>query len=131
MKSSLNHTYRSIWSEALNAWVAVSELTSAKGKRSGSSILNALLTANAGDHTNRNHKLHLKPLAIAVVYCFALNAQANPIGAQIVNGVATISQSANTLTVTNSPMPSSTGKASPSTAEKPPASSSSLPPAPY
>jgi hypothetical protein len=30
---SLNHIYRSIWFEALNAWVAVSELASAKGKR--------------------------------------------------------------------------------------------------
>lgn len=29
----MNHIYRSIWFEALNAWVAVSELTRAKGKR--------------------------------------------------------------------------------------------------
>src|SRR3989338_7221672 len=105
MKSSLNHIYRSIWSEVLNAWVAVSELTSSKGKRSGSSVLNAVLTdsaINAGKPASR--KLGIKLVALALAYCFTLNAaQANPVGAQVVNGTAVISQIGNTLTVTNSP----------------------------
>ena len=32
----MNKSYRSIWNEALGAWVAASELTSARGKRSSS-----------------------------------------------------------------------------------------------
>lgn len=31
----MNKTYRSVWNHALGAWVAVSELTTARGKRSG------------------------------------------------------------------------------------------------
>ena len=51
-----------------------------------------------------DRKLCLKPIVFAVAYCFALNAaQANPIGAQVVNGTASINQNSNTLTVTNSP----------------------------
>ena len=46
-KSPPNHIFRTIWSEVLNAWVAVSELASAKGKRSGSSDLKKTLAANA------------------------------------------------------------------------------------
>jgi len=30
---SLNRIYRTIWSEALNAWIAVSELVKSHGKR--------------------------------------------------------------------------------------------------
>ncbi|MBU1214052.1 MAG: ESPR domain-containing protein, partial [Gammaproteobacteria bacterium] len=37
MHSSLNHIFRTIWSEVLGAWIAVSELTKTRGKRSGSS----------------------------------------------------------------------------------------------
>jgi len=44
---SLNHIFRTIWSEVLSAWVAVSELASAKGKRSGSSALNTARVASA------------------------------------------------------------------------------------
>ena len=105
-KSSLNHIFRTIWSEVLNAWVAVSELVSAKGKRSASSALKKALTTNAAhasNPANRNDGFRVKPLALAVIFCFSAQAQANPIGAQIVNGTATISQTGNTLTVTNSP----------------------------
>ena len=34
----MNKSYRSIWNESLGAWVAASEITSARGKRSGSSV---------------------------------------------------------------------------------------------
>ena len=146
MKASLNHIFRSIWSDALNTWVAVSEITSAKGKRSKSCILNAAaLAENESESGNlaklrgsgifcgsdlpvtnvfikliatgrslppglhRLQRLHfqlrngIKPIALALACCFSLHAQANPVGAQVVSGTASINQSGNLLTVTNSP----------------------------
>ncbi len=47
-KSSLNQTYRLIWSEVNNAWVAVSELTRARGKRSGAAVSVALVIGMLG-----------------------------------------------------------------------------------
>jgi filamentous hemagglutinin family protein len=106
MKASLNHIFRTIWSDALNTWVAVSEITSAKGKRSGSCVLNAATLADndseAGNLVKRN-RLRFKPIAITLACCFSLNAQANPIGAQVANGTASFNQSGNLLTITNSP----------------------------
>ncbi|MBC7393167.1 MAG: hypothetical protein H7340_07520, partial [Variovorax sp.] len=32
----MNTSYRSVWNHALGAWVAVSEVTRSRGKRSGS-----------------------------------------------------------------------------------------------
>ncbi len=107
MKASLNHIFRTIWSDALNTWVAVSELTSAKGKRSGSCVLSAAALADnessSGNFAKRNRRLRCKPIAIALACCFSLSAQANPIGAQVVNGTVNINQSGNLLTVTNTP----------------------------
>ncbi|HSW20371.1 MAG TPA: ESPR domain-containing protein [Ramlibacter sp.] len=34
----MNRSYRSIWNEALGAWVAASEITSANGKRSKAGV---------------------------------------------------------------------------------------------
>lgn len=101
MKNSLNHVFHTIWSDALNTWVAVSELTSAKGKRSGSSVLG--VAALAGNFSKREKRLRLAPVFIALACCYGLSAQANPIGAQVVNGTAAISQVGSVLTVTNTP----------------------------
>lgn len=43
----MNSTYRSIWNESLGAWVAASELCSARGKKSTRSVLAAGLLATA------------------------------------------------------------------------------------
>lgn len=40
----MNTTYRSLWNESLGAWVAASELTCARGKRSGSCVTAGALT---------------------------------------------------------------------------------------
>ena len=103
----MNHIFRSIWSEALNTWVAVSEITMAKGKRSKSCVLNAAELAEndseSGNFAKRNKRLRLKPLFVALACCYGLSAQANPTGAQIVSGSASINQNGNLLTVTNTP----------------------------
>jgi len=106
MKASLNHIFRTIWSEALNTWVAVSELTPAKGK-SRSCVLNAAALAEndseSGNIAKSKTRLRLKPLIFALACSFTLQAQANPTGAQVVSGTANIKQSGNLLTVYNSP----------------------------
>ncbi|MBR7901672.1 ESPR domain-containing protein [Burkholderia multivorans] len=40
----MNRTYRSIWNEALGAWVAASELDSARGKPNKSAVVKAVAT---------------------------------------------------------------------------------------
>ncbi|MBI5005775.1 MAG: filamentous hemagglutinin N-terminal domain-containing protein [Nitrosomonadales bacterium] len=101
--NSLNRIYRTIWSEALGAWIAVSEITKAKGKRSGSALLRALRIGGVSDETDDIHSHRFKPIIIALACCFALNAQANPNGGTVVNGNASFNNSGNTLTVTNTP----------------------------
>ena len=44
----MNKSYRSIWNESLGAWVAVSELTKARGKRSKSAVALAAAVLIAG-----------------------------------------------------------------------------------
>ncbi|MDD5334120.1 MAG: filamentous hemagglutinin N-terminal domain-containing protein [Rhodoferax sp.] len=48
-------------------------------------------------------RLARKPLALALAAIFSVGAQANPSGAAVVSGSASISQSGNVLTVSNSP----------------------------
>jgi filamentous hemagglutinin family protein len=98
---SLNHIYRTIWSEALGAWIAVSEITKAKGKRSVSNLLRVIQVE--GSVAGSDHGARLKPILFAVACCFAFNAQANPMGGAVVNGQASFNTSGNTLTVTNTP----------------------------
>ena len=77
-RNSLNHTYRLVWSDANNAYVAVAENTKGRGKKS-----------RAG-------------LALCAVSLLLANAWAQtlPTGGSVVAGSASISTSTNTLTVT-------------------------------
>jgi len=100
---SLNHIYRTIWSEALGAWVAVSEITKAKGKRSVSSVLRAIRLASVAIFGGSERGARLKPVLFAIACCFVLNARANPNGGVVVNGNASFNTSGSTLTVTNTP----------------------------
>ncbi len=79
-RASLNHTYRLVWNDRTNAFVAVAETTRSRGKasRAGCALLVALGVAAAG----------------------AVGAADLPTGGQIVAGAGTISQSGNTLTIT-------------------------------
>jgi len=99
---SLNHHYRTIWSEALGAWIAVSEITKAKGKRSASSLIRSIRIDNSCRELSRSNT-RLKPILFAVACCFSINALANPVGGTVVNGHATFATIGNTLTVTNTP----------------------------
>lgn len=99
---TLNHVYRTIWSEALGAWIAVSEITKSKGKRSASSLIRSTRIDNVANEAS-SFTSKLKPILFAVAVCFACNAQANPIGGTVASGSATFSTSGNTLTVKNTP----------------------------
>ncbi|MBU1775908.1 MAG: filamentous hemagglutinin N-terminal domain-containing protein, partial [Gammaproteobacteria bacterium] len=100
---SLNHIYRTIWSDVLGTWIAVSEITRTKGKRSGACLLRALNIGGNSEETDDIHSHRFKPLVIALACCFAFNAQANPNGGVVVHGAAGFNTAGNTLTVTNTP----------------------------
>jgi filamentous hemagglutinin family protein len=99
--SSLNHIFRVIWSDALNTWIAVSELTRAKGKRSSSGINVPEKGAALSLGSLGSYKI-VKPIAFALACCFSANALANPAGYNVVGGTAGFASSNNNklLTVT-------------------------------
>jgi filamentous hemagglutinin family protein len=76
--ASMNRIYRLIWSQVLNAWVAVAENSKGRGKRSGRKLVAACLT-----------------LSTAL-------AHASPIGGQVTAGTGSISQPGSTTTITQS-----------------------------
>jgi filamentous hemagglutinin family protein len=81
-RPSLNHVYRLVWNERLNAWVAVAENVKARGKRASGALSMAVLMA-----------LGLAPATHA-----ADNA-ALPTNGQIVAGQGSINGQGNTLTI--------------------------------
>lgn len=103
MKSSLNSIFRTIWSEALGAWIAVSEITKTKGKRTSSSLIRSIRPVGSELDSASGIGGRLKPIVFAIACCFAINAHANPLGGQVINGQATFNTTGNTLTVTNTP----------------------------
>ena len=76
--ASMNRIYRLVWSQVLNAWVAVSEIARGRGKRS-------------------NRRL----IAVALSLTAAV-AQAAPSGGQVVSGAGNITQSGATTTIQQS-----------------------------
>ena len=74
----MNHIYRTIFSATLNAWVAVSELDSTGGKRSGSSP-NAVRGADEKKPRGYGLLMRLTSIVIALACCFPFDAaQAAP-----------------------------------------------------
>ncbi len=103
MNSSLNHIFRTIWSDVLGTWIVVSELARGKGKRGGSSMHRELgAVAKAGVFGSKQLPV-IKPLLLVLAVCFASGAQANPADGNVVSGQASFNTSGNTLTVTNTP----------------------------
>jgi filamentous hemagglutinin family protein len=82
-RSSINHTYRLIWSDVKNAFVAVAENVKGRGKksRSGRSLAAIVLTASCA------------------LFAGESAAQTLPTGGSVVAGSGSISQSSKVLTV--------------------------------
>ena len=79
----MNHVYRLLWNQTLNAWVAVAENVRGRGKSvSGRKLIAAALAVSG----------FIAPLALA-----------NPLNPSIANGAATFATTGNVLTVTNTP----------------------------
>ncbi|MDD2893528.1 MAG: MBG domain-containing protein [Halothiobacillaceae bacterium] len=100
---ALNKIFRTIWSEALGAWVAVSELVKSKGKSTGSSLMRVLNIGGVDAATNDIHRHRFKFATLTALCLLSFGAQANPMGGSVINGSATFNTSGNTLTVTNTP----------------------------
>ena len=84
MKNSLNRAYRLVWNELTGTYVAVAEITSARGKRA-SGALRCVATAAL--------------LALGGQAAHALDGGTLPSGASVAAGSATLSQSGNSLNV--------------------------------
>ncbi|MQM31610.1 MAG: filamentous hemagglutinin, partial [Candidatus Accumulibacter phosphatis] len=80
-RTSLNHVYRIVWSQVLDAWVAVAEITRARGK------------------TAKTSHRRLTSVVAALLSLSASLAQGAPAGGQIASGSGSISQAGTTTTV--------------------------------
>ncbi|MCX7668523.1 MAG: filamentous hemagglutinin N-terminal domain-containing protein, partial [Anaerolineae bacterium] len=103
--AGLNHTYRLIWSDLHQAFVAVAEFARARGKRASKAVpAAACLTVLAGPTTRRRQSAILSLLSTLWLgaACGATFAANLPEGGQIVAGAGSIAQSGNTMTVTQS-----------------------------
>ena len=87
----MNKTYRLIWNDFTNTWVAVSEIARARGKRASG----AVLLAAAGF-------IAVPPAPVFAAPPNPPAATALPTGGKLVAGQASIAQSAATLTITQS-----------------------------
>jgi filamentous hemagglutinin family protein len=76
----MNHIYRSIWSEAFNTWIAVSELTKGKSKSSKQTKCNSF------SYCSKTAKAVLLP----PIMLFSMTASALPTGNELVAGQATV-----------------------------------------
>ena len=88
----MNHIYRSIWNDKTGTFAAVSETAKAAGKKATSGT-------STGGHTV---VLYLKATLVAVMLAFGANAFAQPVGGVVVNGGATIQNSAGNTTINQS-----------------------------
>ncbi|OYZ26749.1 MAG: hypothetical protein B7X82_13955 [Hydrogenophilales bacterium 17-64-65] len=88
----MNHIYRSIWNDKTGTFAAVSETAKAAGKK-------ATAGTSTGGHTV---VLYLKATLVAVMLAFGANAFAQPVGGVVVNGGATIQNSAGNTTINQS-----------------------------
>ena len=83
----MNHIYRSIWNEALCAWVAVSEITKGQGKRASNRRKHAMTASPLKDWQSF-------PLLVTGLLLCSSTALALPTGDQLVAGQASVSNPA-------------------------------------
>ncbi|EOH6075812.1 autotransporter outer membrane beta-barrel domain-containing protein [Burkholderia cenocepacia] len=85
----MNHSFRSIWSEAAGCWVAVAETTRARGKRSGGASGPSQRTARkATHHATRPSPLRVAALgaALAALSAGTVHASTCGNGSAVANG---------------------------------------------
>ena len=85
----MNHSFRSIWSEAAGCWVAVAETTRARGKRSGGASGSSQRTARkTTHHATRRSPLRVAALgaALAALSVGTVHASTCGNGAAVANG---------------------------------------------
>lgn len=96
----MNRIYRLVWNDLSRTWVAVAEIVRGRGKRGSTTVGHApSLRRPAGIHGPR---VLAVSLAFIGVPAWALDAGALPTGGTVTAGSATISQTANVLTVQQS-----------------------------
>ena len=88
----MNHIYRSIWNDKTGTFAAVSETAKAAGKK----------TTGRTNTGGSALVLYLKVTSVAVMLAFGTNTTAQPVGGVVVNGGATIQNSAGNTTINQS-----------------------------
>ena len=88
----MNHIYRSIWNDKTGTFAAVSETAKAAGKK----------TTGRTNTGGSALVLYLKVTSVAVMLAFGANTTAQPVGGVVVNGGATIQNSAGNTTINQS-----------------------------
>jgi len=90
----MNHIYRSVWNEALGAWVAVSEISKGQGKRSANRRKNPMTANNVGwaspTREYESERWAMPTLLTGLLLCSS-PSWALPTGDQLVAGQATVS----------------------------------------
>ena len=93
----MNHIYRLVWNEVNRAWVAVAETVKGKGKSKGT--VGARRVARGVPSGAGRQTILALSLALIGSPAFALDLNALPTAGRVTAGCATISQTANALTV--------------------------------
>lgn len=88
----MNHIYRSIWNDKTGTFAAASETAKAAGKK----------TTGRTNTGGSALVLYLKVTSVAVMLAFGANTTAQPVGGVVVNGGATIQNSAGNTTINQS-----------------------------
>ena len=106
----MNHTYRLVWNDLINAFVAVSELTKGRGKRTSNPSPASGRGTGGEESTRIDHNTPLKLTLLAVATAAATLAQAAdplpttalPTGAQLAAGQASVAQTGTRMDITQS-----------------------------
>ena len=93
----MNKSYRTVWNEALGAWVAASEITKARGKPSKSKLAAAILTGFMG----ASPAVHAQYTGNQANYGSTTTGSAGNTGVAIGTGTSSGSRASLTSTATN------------------------------
>ena len=75
----MNKSYKSVWNEALGAWVAVSEIESARGKKSHKAVRSVLGLSTPEDTGGGRKWMLLSAMVVALSAVLPLTVQAQPV----------------------------------------------------